>query len=1030
MVRVNIWIYKWDQIEQGVFYGLDENAELLKGYINFKVETNACNWVVVFTKEKELPKLPDFLSINKIEHDSEHTWWCTKDVFTANDFIAGKHLHNATFLYFNSLKIHKYATFLNDNQTFLGLTGVAAVKNIFQPFVSQYFLQQLYRNVNFSAIGLFEIEYDERRGNCIQINDPFENVKFHSSDFKYRPNFKVVSFDLEVATTDGSGEFPNGLSESEMIVGISTSAATMEGSSGNQINDVVTKLWLLVPSHLNYENPKAMVYHDERTMIMDFLRYLDGFLVVLGFNSNEFDNNILIARMLRFQIPLPVSNRKFLMSWSSKEEYEYIIITKPYQDSIDLMKYYVKFYQGKTLETYKLETIARTILGRGKNDLKVSDIHRVYTQLYAGSKETGYLDLLCEYMATDSILPLQLFFESCVYNLTNVFCCLGFCNVEDVYGSISGLSNNYLFYNFFKERKPFAYEKVAAREDKATDKGDGNNYFAKVNRAKKTYAGGFVINPVPGRYLKVFVFDFASLYPSCIMFYNISPGYVYCISKSEYVDIYDVYFHSIEVDGYILLTPKLSEPPLPKLERFLVEKRQQYKPFKQIPYFAAMEQALKLLANAIYGQLGLNALTFVADRHAASAVTAYGRQNLNECISFFETKDSLVIYGDTDSIFVAMSEQAATEEAGHKLVKEYHEWIGRDFPKLEFEDIFTHLIVVSKKGYIGKRLNGEYKITGFPKVLPKIMANFLRNVARYVLEETDVDNFKKWIHDRVFEFIPKAKDTSEFVQMKKLKSNIFEYSKKCNLPHIIFARELVAQGFELGSFGGQIYYVPVLKDIKTTWGGNNLELEHNVTGMTVNLLQFATAYLGKLKSLLEVIYDLPKAFLLNLFSDANNVVINDRLRYNSDPTNICVWHIEKGKSMSYLPDVRQFYMDWFNFCIKINCFNKPKVVQTLVTLTWIPTKGFTYTFNGYLSELRVLYQVEKLFTRLKVVPTLKIMINEKWTLTNFLTDILGLIPDTMNDDVKIHVTPYGVFDDATFKVYDCLEKCICNKEIV
>src|SRR5207237_69510 len=128
----------------------------------------------------------------------------------------------------------------------------------------------------------------------------------------------------------------------------------------------------------------------------------------------------------------------------------------------------------------------------------------------------------------------------------------------------------------------------------------------------------------------------------------------------------------------------------------------------------------------------------IRDQTVASTVTAYGRESIQKCETFFKSNDFLVLYGDTDSVFVHCKKNennSVNFDYGHELASKFHEWSKSDFPKLEMEDIFKTLIMISKKCYVGQKSNGQYKIVGFQKKVPACISKFTADIIDFIFDE-------------------------------------------------------------------------------------------------------------------------------------------------------------------------------------------------------------------------------------------------------------------------------------------------------
>lgn len=169
----------------------------------------------------------------------------------------------------------------------------------------------------------------------------------------------------------------------------------------------------------------------------------------------------------------------------------------------------------------------------------------------------------------------------------------------------------------------------------------------KIGKRVSKYEGGLVLEPKAGLYEDfILVLDFNSLYPSIIQEFNICYTTVKREKKVEEVEkrteVVEERIEGEDGDGDIVIKedsrfilPDLPDTveeqylaPLPKLIRYLVQKRREVKsimknekdPLKK-KQFDIKQLALKILANSMYGCLGFTNSRFCATK-IASTVTS------------------------------------------------------------------------------------------------------------------------------------------------------------------------------------------------------------------------------------------------------------------------------------------------------------------------------------------------------------------------------------------------------------------------
>lgn len=204
--------------------------------------------------------------------------------------------------------------------------------------------------------------------------------------------------------------------------------------------------------------------------------------------------------------------------------------------------------------------------------------------------------------------------------------------------------------------------------------------------------GGYVIEPVPGIYENVLVFDFRSLYPSIIMTFKIDPLGFIAQADDKVTNPAGTYFSK----GTTIL---------PEIIEQLMEARAAAKRDNN-PY---LSQAIKILMNSFYGVLGAQGCRFFS-ADLASTITKTGQYLLKKTISYIsENTPYTVLYGDTDSLFIhlgkGMEDQA--DQIGKVLSLKITKWLGDHLRhnyqvishlSLEYQNHFRHFLLPSVRG--------------------------------------------------------------------------------------------------------------------------------------------------------------------------------------------------------------------------------------------------------------------------------------------------------------------------------------------
>ena len=226
--------------------------------------------------------------------------------------------------------------------------------------------------------------------------------------------------------------------------------------------------------------------------------------------------------------------------------------------------------------------------------------------------------------------------------------------------------------------------------------------------------GGLVLDSLPGFYNNVAVLDFKSLYPSIIRTFMVDPLAA------------NMVLHDLQGDSEAAGRGRIIKGPaglefasdwaiLPGIIEHLWSERDKAKQAKD----ATLSQAVKIIMNSFYGVLGSQGCRFY-DPRVAGSITRIGHWILNFSREFIEKRGFVVIYGDTDSLFVHLGEgdQETVIKVGLKLSEDLNRYLKEELERrfkvescldIEFEKIFIRFFmptirgrdVGSKKRYAG-----------------------------------------------------------------------------------------------------------------------------------------------------------------------------------------------------------------------------------------------------------------------------------------------------------------------------------------
>jgi DNA polymerase-2 len=310
--------------------------------------------------------------------------------------------------------------------------------------------------------------------------------------------------------------------------------------------------------------------------------------------------------------------------------------------------------------------------------------------------------------------------------------------------------------------------------------------------------GGYVIEPTPGIYENVLVFDFRSLYPSLIMTFKIDPLGLIAPSQNR-------------IQGPVGPPFAADTTILPAIIAQLMEARAQAKRDKN-PY---LSQAIKILMNSFYGVFGAIGCRFFSSE-ISTTITQTGQYILKQTIEHIQTSTPFqVIYGDTDSLFVLLGEgkDAAAEEIGQTLSRETTAWFAAMLKErfsvdsaleLQFERHFRHFFMPalrgstqgSKKHYCGSIRDASGETSLIFKGMESARSDWT-DLAKEFQHELFVRAFSK---QPVEEFVAATvervrlgKVDEKLIYKKRLRKQLDEYTEHVP-PHVQAARLLASPG--------------------------------------------------------------------------------------------------------------------------------------------------------------------------------------------------------------------------------------------
>jgi DNA polymerase-2 len=441
------------------------------------------------------------------------------------------------------------------------------------------------------------------------------------------------------------------------------------------------------------------------------------------------------------------------------------------------------------LPDYRLETVAQSVLGRGKRiNHEVPHAGEEIQRLYREDPEA-----LVAYNLEDARLVLDILDQEGLLDLALERSLLSGMQLDRVGASIA--SFDLLYLPELRKRGV-----VAPSVDSS--------------RKMVPIKGGALLDAVPGVTPNVAVFDFKSLYPSLVRTFNLDPLALAMASTALPEDC-------IEAPN----GARFSRQPaiLPDIiERFMARRED-----AKARGDRHADQAIKIMMNAMFGVFAASACRFFEPR-VANAITSFGQQTLGWTRDAFHAEGMRVVYGDTDSVFVQLDShfdgadgprrearlaraaelrERVEGRIGERILEEYGV---QPLLTLEFEKLYDRLFLphvrggrgASKKRYAGWE-NGRLEIIGLEAVRrdwPTVAARLQEGMlTRLFTDDTHAElmPFVKQVADDLMG----GKLDDELVYVKRIRKRSLDSYTASTPPHVQAARKL------RGEVGSLIRYV-------------------------------------------------------------------------------------------------------------------------------------------------------------------------------------------------------------------------------
>ncbi|WP_443216373.1 DNA polymerase II [Salinivibrio sp. PR919] len=518
--------------------------------------------------------------------------------------------------------------------------------------------------------------------------------------------------------------------------------------------------------------------------------------VVVGWNVIDFDFRLLVKRAQRHQKSLRIGRGGETAYWREGNANKSGFISlagRVVIDGIDALKTATYGFRS-----WALESVAQTLLGEGKAIDDPHDRMASINRMFHHDKVA-----LATYNLQDCRLVNRIFAHTHLLDFMIERSRLTGVELDRVGGSVAAFTNLYL---------PRLHRSGYVAPNLASD-----GWIASP--------GGYVMDSKPGLYHSVLVLDFKSLYPSIIRTFLIDPlGLVEGLKSQQAGEEHDI------VPGFRGGVFHREKHYLPALIDDLWQARDRAKKAGE----KAFSQAIKIIMNSFYGVLGSSGCRFF-DHRLASSITMRGHEIMKTTRELIEAQGYEVIYGDTDSTFVSLGGDKASEDAdaiGQSLVDHVNSWWRQHLREtydlesaleIEYETHYQRFLMPtirgqetgSKKRYAGRVVDRE---SGHAEIVFKgletvrtdwtpLAQQFQQQLYQRVFDGEEVDEFIR----ELVTSTSKGEHDERLVYRKRLRRPLSEYQKNVP-PHVRAARLADSENHQRGRAqqyqrGGWIEYV-------------------------------------------------------------------------------------------------------------------------------------------------------------------------------------------------------------------------------
>jgi len=563
---------------------------------------------------------------------------------------------------------------------------------------------------------------------------------------EYRPDLNVMSFDIE---TDY---------ETHQLLSIAF------------LTKKVKRVLVVKDNGEKFDEENHIEYlKDEGALLKRFMTWVERLDpdIFIGWNVINFDFHFLQKKADQLSVPLILGRDRSKIIWRKQKndsERQFLLVPgRVVLDGIDTLK-----SATYSFSSFSLESVGHELLGRGKLITSKNQQDPLYKAKEIKHQYQTDVLSFAAYNLEDCQLVWEVFEKTHLINFAIERTRLTGLEMDRLGGSVAAFDNLYL---------PRLHRKGYV----APNIGD---YEGRLSAP-----GGYVMDSVPGMHNSVLVLDYKSLYPSIIRTFKVDP-YARIAALNEDVNII--------IPGYDGASFSKTENILPDIIKQLWQARDEAKKHKNL----ALSQAIKIIMNSFYGVLGTPGCR-LHDARLTSSITKRSHDVILQTVELIQAAGYSVIYGDTDSVFVALGKNYSNSQAdiiGKDLVQKInHYWQKTlkkeydidSFLEMEYETHFIKFFMPtirgsekgSKKRYAGMVENneGEQKIIfkGLEAVRTdwtQLAKSFQETLYEKIFNDEPYENYI----EQIVADLKSGHFDNDLIYRKRLRQKLVDYQK--NIP--------------------------------------------------------------------------------------------------------------------------------------------------------------------------------------------------------------------------------------------------------